>query len=153
MKPCRASVYEKRDSRLCEAPCRKVLYRYCVWVTGLHRAGDLAAGKRCSRDARESFECVKTGAYLWGPTRGPKVRTGRRQDAITRSVSASIFEAVYRCLHKSISAQYRELGLSYLFFTCFCQGWGLERLGRFVRSEEHTSELQSHVNLVCRLLL
>src|SRR5690242_21274877 len=25
--------------------------------------------------------------------------------------------------------------------------------GRFPRSEEHTSELQSHVNLVCRLLL
>src|SRR4051812_49947858 len=25
--------------------------------------------------------------------------------------------------------------------------------GRRVRSEEHTSELQSHVNLVCRLLL
>src|SRR5690242_20967653 len=25
--------------------------------------------------------------------------------------------------------------------------------GRFERSEEHTSELQSHVNLVCRLLL
>src|SRR5690242_14081376 len=27
------------------------------------------------------------------------------------------------------------------------------RHGRFQRSEEHTSELQSHVNLVCRLLL
>src|SRR5438477_13146356 len=26
-------------------------------------------------------------------------------------------------------------------------------VGRIVRSEEHTSELQSHVNLVCRLLL
>src|SRR5260370_13064282 len=25
--------------------------------------------------------------------------------------------------------------------------------GRIVRSEEHTSELQSHLNLVCRLLL
>src|SRR5260370_26439661 len=25
--------------------------------------------------------------------------------------------------------------------------------GRFTRSEEHTSELQSHLNLVCRLLL
>src|SRR5260370_2932845 len=25
--------------------------------------------------------------------------------------------------------------------------------GEFVRSEEHTSELQSHLNLVCRLLL
>src|SRR6267142_7204034 len=34
-------------------------------------------------------------------------------------------------------------------------GWLLELLCRFVRprSEEHTSELQSHVNLVCRLLL
>src|SRR6266571_7566345 len=28
-----------------------------------------------------------------------------------------------------------------------------ERIGDAVRSEEHTSELQSHVNLVCRLLL
>src|SRR6266571_3986357 len=27
------------------------------------------------------------------------------------------------------------------------------RLGEHCRSEEHTSELQSHVNLVCRLLL
>src|SRR5579864_9769594 len=27
------------------------------------------------------------------------------------------------------------------------------RTARFARSEEHTSELQSHVNLVCRLLL
>src|SRR4051812_49907453 len=27
------------------------------------------------------------------------------------------------------------------------------RLGEMGRSEEHTSELQSHVNLVCRLLL
>src|SRR5260370_26135029 len=26
-------------------------------------------------------------------------------------------------------------------------------LGRIIRSEEHTSELQSHLNLVCRLLL
>ena len=26
-------------------------------------------------------------------------------------------------------------------------------LADFLRSEEHTSELQSHVNLVCRLLL
>src|SRR4051812_10157955 len=29
----------------------------------------------------------------------------------------------------------------------------LDPLERFTRSEEHTSELQSHVNLVCRLLL
>src|SRR5690242_21084067 len=30
---------------------------------------------------------------------------------------------------------------------------GCRRAGRHQRSEEHTSELQSHVNLVCRLLL
>src|SRR5690242_21392943 len=29
----------------------------------------------------------------------------------------------------------------------------LTRLAALIRSEEHTSELQSHVNLVCRLLL
>src|SRR5690242_20849841 len=28
-----------------------------------------------------------------------------------------------------------------------------QRVGEDLRSEEHTSELQSHVNLVCRLLL
>src|SRR5690242_34342 len=33
------------------------------------------------------------------------------------------------------------------------EGGGAERLLLTPRSEEHTSELQSHVNLVCRLLL
>src|SRR5260370_22115187 len=31
--------------------------------------------------------------------------------------------------------------------------WDMERVGFGLRSEEHTSELQSHLNLVCRLLL
>src|SRR5260370_31633060 len=37
---------------------------------------------------------------------------------------------------------------------CLCTRWDLKahRLVR-ARSEEHTSELQSHLNLVCRLLL
>src|SRR5260370_19224897 len=33
------------------------------------------------------------------------------------------------------------------------EGWVARLLKRSVRSEEHTSELQSHLNLVCRLLL
>src|SRR5690242_20846968 len=43
--------------------------------------------------------------------------------------------------------------------TSSCNRWLQMRLGRgavvaqLSRSEEHTSELQSHVNLVCRLLL
>src|SRR2546422_6605881 len=31
--------------------------------------------------------------------------------------------------------------------------WGTEAIGRTLRSEEHTSELQSRLHLVCRLLL
>src|SRR5260370_22487590 len=43
-------------------------------------------------------------------------------------------------------------GLS--FSTLFVgMGSGLELGGAVLRSEEHTSELQSHLNLVCRLLL
>src|SRR5690242_21251300 len=34
-----------------------------------------------------------------------------------------------------------------------CRGLAAEAPLRELRSEEHTSELQSHVNLVCRLLL
>src|SRR5260370_32101619 len=48
------------------------------------------------------------------------------------------------------------LGLAFLLFLAGLEV-ELERLrGRllmYVRSEEHTSELQSHLNLVCRLLL
>src|SRR5690242_20993289 len=35
----------------------------------------------------------------------------------------------------------------------YFRGYCREKLGERGRSEEHTSELQSHVNLVCRLLL
>src|SRR6266571_8219784 len=34
-----------------------------------------------------------------------------------------------------------------------CDGVAVQRRHEPVRSEEHTSELQSHVNIVCRLLL
>src|SRR5690242_21109149 len=36
---------------------------------------------------------------------------------------------------------------------CACRAARRATAGSFRRSEEHTSELQSHVNLVCRLLL
>src|SRR5260370_8753065 len=41
----------------------------------------------------------------------------------------------------------------YEFYDCFQPRRGSSRKTRSQRSEEHTSELQSHLNLVCRLLL
>src|SRR5260370_20012073 len=41
----------------------------------------------------------------------------------------------------------------YILYTSGTTGKNVERILRFHRSEEHTSELQSHLNLVCRLLL
>src|SRR5690242_20935261 len=69
---------------------------------------------------------------------------------------ASDDEAGVRLIHRAI-----ELGVDH-FDSSDMYGWGQneELLGRAlkgrrsgIRSEEHTSELQSHVNLVCRLLL
>src|SRR5260370_14735439 len=38
-------------------------------------------------------------------------------------------------------------------YACPCPGSAIYRRREARRSEEHTSELQSHLNLVCRLLL
>src|SRR5690348_17469145 len=52
---------------------------------------------------------------------------------------------------KRLSARLREVGAREVAFSPFVLD-DLER-GRGFRSEEHTSELQSPVHLVCRLLL
>src|SRR5690242_20935432 len=44
-------------------------------------------------------------------------------------------------------------GISTFAFRSFLRGLLRQQHNLSVRSEEHTSELQSHVNLVCRLLL
>src|SRR5690606_41577628 len=45
------------------------------------------------------------------------------------------------------------INVNVIFFSTFAVGSGLAGLGGALRSEEHTSELQSRENLVCRLLL
>src|SRR5690242_6868178 len=45
------------------------------------------------------------------------------------------------------------VGITYAKALCFAANLPLIAVNHVERSEEHTSELQSHVNLVCRLLL
>src|SRR5690606_39658217 len=84
---------------------------------------------------------------------------------ISRSFGSNRFNCfkLYRIAPKSISAQvFRYLVIIWLLFSrlksnrdmSICILLDIERLfNQIVRSEEHTSELQSRENLVCRLLL
>src|SRR5438477_7824449 len=71
---------------------------------------------------------------------------------LSRSESATLVELVLReitdCLERGETVKLSSFGS----FVVRKKG---QRIGRNpkTRSEEHTSELQSHVNLVCRLLL
>src|SRR5690242_21601886 len=77
----------------------------------------------------------------------------RRSSDLTAPIGRSSWRAAVQGL--------RPLKLSPVDVTCYLRsvdhlsavfGSGADAL-RLTRSEEHTSELQSHVNLVCRLLL
>src|SRR2546430_6058686 len=54
----------------------------------------------------------------------------------------------YTTLFRSRCGEFGTIGLGIFYFL----GWTCS-IGLFFRSEEHTSELQSQSNLVCRLLL
>src|SRR2546430_3897269 len=61
-----------------------------------------------------------------------------------------------RDLIRSVSATLREMGREELHedtLSGYIGHGALQLVGRALRSEEHTSELQSQSNLVCRLLL
>src|SRR5260370_4741965 len=61
----------------------------------------------------------------------------------------------YTTLFRSFSGWPPHTGQSWLVrdFSCEPATAGNKITGEVARSEEHTSELQSHLNLVCRLLL
>src|SRR4051812_33243363 len=60
-------------------------------------------------------------------------------------------------LNDAASIYFLDTTLAGAFVARWCAGYRIETAGgvfqEIYRSEEHTSELQSHVNLVCRLLL
>src|SRR2546430_8207395 len=63
----------------------------------------------------------------------------RRPPRSTLFPYTTLFRSVLPCVHDELSEQPLELRVT--------------RAERLLRSEEHTSELQSQSNLVCRLLL
>src|SRR5207248_11699115 len=94
---------------------------------------------------RPSHRCVATSSVAPAPTRSASVWTavsGRRaRKARPRSASTTRRSIAAIRVLQTIEEQHE---------------WGWKRLAamlRRVRSEEHTSELQSPYDLVCRLLL
>src|SRR5207237_10889003 len=70
---------------------------------------------------------------------------------IRRPPSSTLFP--YTTLFRSLSLELQRVALAKLDdLTEFLRGHSCQK-SRWARSEEHTSELQSHLNLVCRLLL
>src|SRR5256884_6888971 len=59
----------------------------------------------------------------------------------------------YTTLFRSLVARLRRLATSHRKAWSQSTGSVPHAIGRFRRSEEHTSELQSRLHLVCRLLL
>src|SRR5260370_23818957 len=62
------------------------------------------------------------------------------------------YTTLFRSIHLKLMQNYPEVpdwwyGSAFVFFFC------MAIVAAEVRSEEHTSELHSHLNLVCRLLL
>src|SRR5260370_23599214 len=88
--------------------------------------------------------------FFFNDTATTEIYTLSLHDAlpISRRQAQRFTEIGERALSKILKAQQRFVrNLTHL--TDCCQAGGRQH----VRSEEHTSELQSHLNLVCRLLL
>src|SRR5260370_24734395 len=79
----------------------------------------------------------------------------RRPPRSTLFPYTTLFRSTYHCSHDKL-CHVQLLGSAELVSPCSACGdehIDVSILTRCCRSEEHTSELQSHLNLVCRLLL
>src|SRR5260370_27921243 len=75
--------------------------------------------------------------------------------AITFSAVSAAPTPIYRFYREALGLTPFTITLIFAAysFTMIAAFLTIARLSDYVRSEEHTSELQSHLNLVCRLLL
>src|SRR5690242_21509342 len=83
--------------------------------------------------------------FFFNDTATTEIYTLSLHDALP--ISTSIWRAAVPCIASAMTARETCRGLEEV------AAMPVNAANIFARSEEHTSELQSHVNLVCRLLL
>src|SRR2546422_4947006 len=77
----------------------------------------------------------------------------RRPPRSTLFPYTTLFRSDFCAIGTSSSACAFASAVSTVTASFFCNGWRERASERISRSEEHTSELQSRLHLVCRLLL
>src|SRR5436190_16133071 len=89
--------------------------------------------------------------FLFTNTATTEIYTLSLHDALPISNTSTPGRRWQRC--KVEGRRRDELRFGALMRCCASPRIGVRRSNHFARSEEHTSELQSHSDLVCRLLL
>src|SRR5690348_9399258 len=125
---------------------------FCTIVTGIAGMGDLKKVGRIGGKALLYFEVVSTIALLLGLVVGNLVQTGAGFNADPAKLNAAAVANYAGAAKTATVTDFLMHIIPTTVVDAFARGDILEVV--FVsRSEEHTSELQSPVHLVCRLLL
>src|SRR5260370_1742348 len=89
----------------------------------------------------------------WGSRWRSRLMRGRASEMLVRSMKAMVYmtraTGMMRAQRDGAAIAVRAAGARFGLATV----WEVGSIIPVARSEEHTSELQSHLNLVCRLLL
>src|SRR5260370_8820473 len=111
-------------------------------------------------EARKLFDAIGQGADIAIGSRWLRADLQTERQPLYRQAFGRIFNLVLRAILGLRFADtqcgfkaFRRDAAQRIFPLQKIERWGFDPEILFLRSEEHTSELQSHLNLVCRLLL
>src|SRR5699024_12633555 len=101
--------------------------------------------------SHSQFLCFFLGTFLFCPLLPPSFFS-----PILRPPPRSTlfpYTTLFRSLSPEVTVGYEKSRTMYAHQTGIRKHFGIHAYGKHARSEEHTSELQSRFDLVCRLLL
>src|SRR2546430_492673 len=126
---------------------------FCTLVTGIAGMEDMKKVGRVGGKALLYFELVSTLALLIGLVVGNLVHPGSGFNVNPATLDArAVADYAGQARAQSVADFLMHI-IPATVFDAFARGDILQVLLVSLRSEEHTSELQSQSNLVCRLLL